>query len=77
MTRSSRGRSGTWLPAFLSGADRPGVGLWGQLVRVLGCPGAPVATSRMCRGIRFAWLAVMLVFEYDRECPSPRCCRGS
>jgi len=30
----------------------------------------------MCRGIRFVWLAVMLVFEYDRECPSPRFCRG-
>ena len=30
----------------------------------------------MCRGILFVWLAVMLVFEYVRECPSLRCCRG-
>jgi len=30
----------------------------------------------MCRDIQILWLAVMLVFEYDRESSSPRCCRG-
>ncbi len=40
------------------------------------CPGRLVAPGRMRRCIRFAWIAVMLVFEHVRECPSPGCCRG-
>ena len=40
------------------------------LFRQAGCPGTT------CRSNRFAWLAVMLVFEYDRECSPPRCCGG-
>ena len=34
-----------------------------------GCPGTA------CRSIPFGWLTVMFM-EHDRECPSPRCCRG-
>jgi hypothetical protein len=45
--------------------------LWGgEVSRGLGVPGTA------CRGIQILWLAVMLVFEYDRECSPPRCCRG-
>ena len=45
--------------------------MWGDgLSRGLFVPGT------MCRDIQILWLAVMLVFEYDRECSAPRCCRG-
>jgi len=35
-----------------------------------------VVRGTMCRDIQILWLAVMLVFEYDRECSPPRCCGG-
>ena len=33
-----------------------------------------IIPGTMCRDIQILWLAVMLVFEDDRECSAPRLC---
>ena len=51
---------------FPFGGRQAGVSL-GAICAALGFPDRPVVTSRMCRGIRFVWFTVMLVFEYVRN----------